>query len=156
MQENFENDYTIEEIKGDEAQQDKAGEEIKTQGEQVFSIQMAIEPHLFRSINDQIFGKTKKEKLQWKECHMEVRDQCIKLQVDEAEVIKESDQGVSQPSQDLTNQLQFKEQQEQIPGMMSDQDILNQMNNMDLGDGMGMNQDYDNYDQYQDPNYGQF
>ena len=33
---------------------------------------------------------------------------------------------------------------------MSDQDILNQMNNMDL-DGMGQD-----YDQYQDPNYGQF
>ena len=34
--------------------------------------------------------------------------------------------------------------------MMSDQDILNQMNNMDL-DGMG--QEYDQYQQ-EDPNYG--
>lgn len=99
MQENFENDYTIEEIKGEEALKDQAGEEIKTQSE-VFTIQMAIEPHLFRSINDQIFGKTKKEKQQWNECHMEVRDQCIKLQVDEGEIIQELDQNDNQPLPD--------------------------------------------------------
>jgi len=39
---------------------------------------MAIEPHLFRGINEQIFQKTKEDKKVFEGAHIEIRDQSIK------------------------------------------------------------------------------
>ena len=68
LAQNFEGDFNIEKV---------------TQEENNQSLQLAVEPHLYRGINDKILEESKEKKDFYKGHVVEIRDQAIKKEVEE-------------------------------------------------------------------------